>query len=150
MNTTFRVKEFADLAGVTVRTLQYYDRLGLLKPSGYRNRGTAAVGNARATGNSTGTGHEGGNPFLASSASIGDAARWISARIRLNSLGPAITLRTIVDPGKYCARLAMPGVDPVPTIPDALSGMMLFENTKFCDTRRSAPTSRSRAEWRCR
>ena len=37
MNTTFRVKEFADLAGVTVRTLQYYDRLGLLKPSGYKN-----------------------------------------------------------------------------------------------------------------
>jgi len=37
MNTTFRVKEFADLAGVTVRTLQYYDRLGLLKPAGYRN-----------------------------------------------------------------------------------------------------------------
>ena len=33
----YRVKEFADLAGVTVRTLQYYDRKGLLKPSGYRN-----------------------------------------------------------------------------------------------------------------
>lgn len=29
----FRIKEFANLAGVTVRTLQYYDRLGLLKPS---------------------------------------------------------------------------------------------------------------------
>src|SRR5262245_27048404 len=37
MATTFRVKEFADLAGVTVRTLQYYDRMGLLKPSGYKN-----------------------------------------------------------------------------------------------------------------
>ena len=37
MHTKFRVKEFADLAGVTVRTLQYYDRLGLLKPSGYKN-----------------------------------------------------------------------------------------------------------------
>jgi MerR family transcriptional regulator, thiopeptide resistance regulator len=37
MDTKFRVKEFADLAGVTVRTLQYYDRLGLLKPSGYKN-----------------------------------------------------------------------------------------------------------------
>ena len=35
MDTTFKVKEFADLAGVTVRALQYYDRLGLLKPSGY-------------------------------------------------------------------------------------------------------------------
>src|SRR5580700_6800802 len=36
----FRAKEFADLAGVTVRTLHHYDRLGLLKPrraeSGYR------------------------------------------------------------------------------------------------------------------
>ncbi len=36
-----RVAEFARLAGVTVRTLQYYDRIGLLKPSatseaGYR------------------------------------------------------------------------------------------------------------------
>ncbi len=30
----FRVKEFADLAGVSVRTLQYYDKEGLLKPSG--------------------------------------------------------------------------------------------------------------------
>src|SRR5262245_645494 len=37
MNTTFRVKEFADLAGVSVRTLHYYDRLRLLKQSGYRN-----------------------------------------------------------------------------------------------------------------
>ena len=35
-----RAREFADLAGVTVRTLHHYDRLGLLKPrrsiSGYR------------------------------------------------------------------------------------------------------------------
>lgn len=30
---TYRVAEFADMAGVTVRTLQYYDRLGLLNPS---------------------------------------------------------------------------------------------------------------------
>jgi DNA-binding transcriptional MerR regulator len=37
MHTKFQVKEFADLAGVTVRTLQYYDRMGLLKPSGYKN-----------------------------------------------------------------------------------------------------------------
>jgi MerR family transcriptional regulator, thiopeptide resistance regulator len=28
----YRVHEFADLAGVTVRTLHYYDRLGLLRP----------------------------------------------------------------------------------------------------------------------
>ena len=37
----FRINEFAEKAGVTVRTLHHYDRLGLLKPSsrtgaGYR------------------------------------------------------------------------------------------------------------------
>ena len=32
----FRAQEFAELAGVTVRTLHHYDRLGLLKPS-YRS-----------------------------------------------------------------------------------------------------------------
>src|SRR5262249_53961319 len=37
----YRAKEFAELAGVTVRALHHYDRLGLLKPSartasGYR------------------------------------------------------------------------------------------------------------------
>jgi len=32
----YRAREFAELAGVTVRTLHYYDRLGLLKPS-YRS-----------------------------------------------------------------------------------------------------------------
>lgn len=37
----FQAREFAELAGVTVRTLHHYDRLGLLKPkqrteSGYR------------------------------------------------------------------------------------------------------------------
>lgn len=30
---TYRVAEFAKLTGVTVRTLQHYDRIGLLKPS---------------------------------------------------------------------------------------------------------------------
>jgi len=37
---TYRIREFATLAGVTVRTLHHYDRLGLLKPrrtqTGYR------------------------------------------------------------------------------------------------------------------
>lgn len=33
MTQQYRVAEFAKLGGVTVRTLQYYDRLGLLKPS---------------------------------------------------------------------------------------------------------------------
>jgi MerR family transcriptional regulator, thiopeptide resistance regulator len=33
MSQTYRVAEFARLAGVTVRTLQYYDRIGLLRPS---------------------------------------------------------------------------------------------------------------------
>lgn len=40
MNKSYRVREFAELAGVTVRTLHHYDRLGLLRParsdSGYR------------------------------------------------------------------------------------------------------------------
>ena len=29
----YRVAEFANLTGVTVRALQHYDRLGLLRPS---------------------------------------------------------------------------------------------------------------------
>ena len=29
----YQVREFADMAGVTVRTLQYYDRIGLMQPS---------------------------------------------------------------------------------------------------------------------
>jgi DNA-binding transcriptional MerR regulator len=29
----YRIHEFAKLAGVTVRTLHHYDRLGLLKPN---------------------------------------------------------------------------------------------------------------------
>lgn len=33
MSRMYRIAEFARLAGVTVRTLQYYDRIGLLKPS---------------------------------------------------------------------------------------------------------------------
>lgn len=40
MNKLYRVQEFAALAGVTVRALHHYDRLGLLKPvrteAGYR------------------------------------------------------------------------------------------------------------------
>src|SRR6476659_4980384 len=40
-NPVYRVSEFAEKAGITVRTLHHYDRLGLLKPSsrttaGYR------------------------------------------------------------------------------------------------------------------
>src|SRR5260370_12230437 len=35
----FQVREFADLSGVTVRTLHHYDRLGLLKPSRYSGAG---------------------------------------------------------------------------------------------------------------
>ncbi len=37
---TYRISEFAALAGVTVRTLHHYDRVGLLRPmrtaNGYR------------------------------------------------------------------------------------------------------------------
>lgn len=40
MGRSYRIREFAQLAGVTVKTLHHYDRLGLLKPartaSGYR------------------------------------------------------------------------------------------------------------------
>ena len=40
MNEKYRVTEFADLAGVTVRALHHYDRLAVLRPkraeSGYR------------------------------------------------------------------------------------------------------------------
>jgi len=40
MSTTYRIGEFAKLAGVTVRALHHYDRIGLLKPqrgaSGFR------------------------------------------------------------------------------------------------------------------
>ena len=32
MSATYRIGEFADLAGVTVRALHHYDRIGLLKP----------------------------------------------------------------------------------------------------------------------
>ena len=35
----FKVREFAEKAGVTVRTLHHYDRLGLLKPSGRNEAG---------------------------------------------------------------------------------------------------------------
>jgi len=35
----YRVQEFAKLAGVTVRALHHYDRLGLLKPSGRSDAG---------------------------------------------------------------------------------------------------------------
>ena len=45
MTKPYRVHEFAELAGVTVKTLHHYDRLGLLKPgrtpSGYRVYTTA-------------------------------------------------------------------------------------------------------------
>ncbi|MBA2733380.1 MAG: MerR family transcriptional regulator [Acidobacteria bacterium] len=35
----FQAREFAELTGVTVRTLHHYDRLGLLKPSRYTEAG---------------------------------------------------------------------------------------------------------------
>jgi DNA-binding transcriptional MerR regulator len=40
MNSSYRIGDFAKLAGVTVRALHHYDRIGLLKPqrgnSGFR------------------------------------------------------------------------------------------------------------------
>lgn len=38
-NAVYQVNEFAQVAGVTVRTLHHYDRIGLLKPSGYSSGG---------------------------------------------------------------------------------------------------------------
>ena len=35
----FQAREFAELTGVTVRTLHHYDRLGLLKPSRHSRAG---------------------------------------------------------------------------------------------------------------
>jgi DNA-binding transcriptional MerR regulator len=40
----YRVSDFAEKAGVTVRTLHYYDRLGLLKPSGRTGAGYRLYG----------------------------------------------------------------------------------------------------------
>ncbi len=42
--TLFKAREFAELAGVTVRTLHHYDRLGLLKPSRYTEAGYRLYG----------------------------------------------------------------------------------------------------------
>jgi DNA-binding transcriptional MerR regulator len=44
----YMVKKFAELAGVSVRTLHYYDEMGLLKPesvgaNGYRYYGDASA-----------------------------------------------------------------------------------------------------------
>ncbi len=36
---SFKAQEFAQLAGVTVRTLHHYDRIGLLKPGGRTEAG---------------------------------------------------------------------------------------------------------------
>ena len=38
-NSMYQANEFAQLAGVTVRTLHHYDRIGLLKPSRYTSTG---------------------------------------------------------------------------------------------------------------
>jgi DNA-binding transcriptional MerR regulator len=38
-NAVYKVNEFAQVAGVTVRTLHHYDRIGLLKPGGYSSSG---------------------------------------------------------------------------------------------------------------
>jgi DNA-binding transcriptional MerR regulator len=40
----YRVSDFAEKAGVTVRTLHHYDRLGLLKPSGHTEAGYRLYG----------------------------------------------------------------------------------------------------------
>ena len=45
IDTLYRVHEFAELAGVTVRALHHYDRLGLLKPSRRSHSGYRLYGN---------------------------------------------------------------------------------------------------------
>jgi DNA-binding transcriptional MerR regulator len=40
----YLAQQFAERAGVTVRTLHHYDRMGLLKPSGYTNAGYRLYG----------------------------------------------------------------------------------------------------------
>src|SRR5262245_21805431 len=51
MNERYRVREFADLAGVTVKTLLHYDRLGLLvperTPAGHRRYGARQLDRLR-------------------------------------------------------------------------------------------------------
>ncbi len=42
--STFRIQDFAHLAGVTVRTLHHYDRLGLLSPAHRSERGYRLYG----------------------------------------------------------------------------------------------------------
>ena len=39
MSKAYSVKQLADLAGVTIRTLHHYDRIGLLKPSSVGENG---------------------------------------------------------------------------------------------------------------
>ena len=39
MERTYLAQEFAKRAGVTIRALHHYDRLGLLKPSGHTHAG---------------------------------------------------------------------------------------------------------------
>src|SRR5215475_13944181 len=43
-NPVYQVSEFAEKAGVTVRTLHHYDRMGLLKPSGRTEAGYRLYG----------------------------------------------------------------------------------------------------------
>jgi MerR family transcriptional regulator, thiopeptide resistance regulator len=46
LNKMYRVSEFAEATGVTVRALHHYDRIGLLKPSGRTKSGYRLYGRA--------------------------------------------------------------------------------------------------------
>jgi len=46
----YTVKQLSDLAGVTIRTLHYYDEIGLLKPSSYGENGYRYYGTSRSCG----------------------------------------------------------------------------------------------------
>ena len=41
---SYTVKQLSDLAGVSVRTLHYYDEIGLLKPDSFRPNGYREYG----------------------------------------------------------------------------------------------------------
>ncbi len=48
-NKFWQIKEFANISGVTVRTLHYYDKIGLLKPQYYNRKGFRTYGESEFT-----------------------------------------------------------------------------------------------------
>lgn len=46
----YTVKQVAAMSGVSVRTLHFYDKTGLLKPARYKANGYQPAGNSRSSG----------------------------------------------------------------------------------------------------